>query len=172
MRRRAIEHAIEKSREALHAAENRSVDEGSPFGLVGDESFVLHDPQQGLNCVVGQVFALGLLLIGIAKKVPATRYASLGLLSVTLLKLFFHDLARLGQLYRIGALIVVAILFSSNYIISKWAMNAFSPMSFAYLRVVGAAVVLSAIGRIAGEGAGAPLRASLGSIPKGTSIMR
>src|SRR5947208_3230996 len=59
---RAIEHAIEKSREALHAAENRRVDEGSPFGLVGDESFVLHDPQQSLNGVVGQVFSFGLLL--------------------------------------------------------------------------------------------------------------
>jgi len=56
------------------------------------------------------LFALGLLVIGIAKKVPATRYAGLGLLSVTLLKLFFHDLANLAQLYRIGALIVVAII--------------------------------------------------------------
>ncbi len=56
------------------------------------------------------LFALGLLVIGIARKVPATRYAGLGLLSVTLLKLFFHDLAKLGQLYRIGALIVVAVI--------------------------------------------------------------
>jgi uncharacterized membrane protein len=56
------------------------------------------------------LFALGLRVIGIAKKVPATRYAALGLLSVTLLKLFFHDLANLGQLYRIGALIVVAVI--------------------------------------------------------------
>ena len=46
------------------------------------------------------------------------RYAALGLLSVTLLKLFFHDLARLGQLYRIGAFFgvaVVAILASFAY---------------------------------------------------------
>jgi drug/metabolite transporter (DMT)-like permease len=63
-----------------------------------------------------------------------------------------------------GALTAVAILFSSNYIISKWAMNAFSPMSFAYLRVLGAAIVLSAIGRNAGEGAGAPLRGDVGRI--------
>src|SRR5438128_1754227 len=60
-----------------------------------------------------------------------------------------------------GALIVVAILFSSNYIISKWAMNAFSPMTFAYLRVVGAAIVLSAIRGNAVGGAGAPQRADL-----------
>ncbi len=56
------------------------------------------------------LFALGLLIIGIAKKIRAIRYASLGLLSVTLLKLFFHDLANLAQLYRIGALIVVAVI--------------------------------------------------------------
>jgi uncharacterized membrane protein len=56
------------------------------------------------------LFALALLVIGILRKVPASRYAALGLLSVTLLKLFFHDLARLGQLYRIGAFIGVAVI--------------------------------------------------------------
>jgi drug/metabolite transporter (DMT)-like permease len=66
-----------------------------------------------------------------------------------------------------GALTAVAILFSSNYIISKWAMNAFSPMSFAYLRVVGAAIVLSALTpgepspRLRGEGR---VRGDLGRI--------
>ena len=49
------------------------------------------------------LFALGLLVYGILKKIPAARYAAMGLLCVTLLKLFFHDLAQLGQLYRIGA---------------------------------------------------------------------
>jgi hypothetical protein len=56
------------------------------------------------------LFALVLLVIGILRKIPASRYAALGLLSVTLLKLFFHDLARLGQLYRIGAFIGVAVI--------------------------------------------------------------
>ena len=56
------------------------------------------------------LFALLLLVIGIVRKIPATRYAALGLLSVTLLKLFLHDLARLNQLYRIGAFIGVAVI--------------------------------------------------------------
>jgi hypothetical protein len=56
------------------------------------------------------MFALMLLVVGIWKKIPATRYAAMGLLSVTLLKLFFHDLAQLGQLYRIGAFVGVAII--------------------------------------------------------------
>jgi uncharacterized membrane protein len=34
----------------------------------------------------------------------------MGLLCVTLLKLFFHDLAQIEQLYRIGALIGVAVI--------------------------------------------------------------
>jgi uncharacterized membrane protein len=34
----------------------------------------------------------------------------MGLLCVTLVKLFFHDLAQLGQLYRIGAFIGVAVI--------------------------------------------------------------
>ena len=55
-------------------------------------------------------FALVLLVVGIWKKIPATRYAAMGLLCVTLLKLFFHDLAQLGQLYRIGAFVGVAVI--------------------------------------------------------------
>jgi drug/metabolite transporter (DMT)-like permease len=43
-----------------------------------------------------------------------------------------------------GALFTVAVLFSINYIVSKFGMRAFAPLSFAYLRVVGAAVVLNA----------------------------
>jgi uncharacterized membrane protein len=56
------------------------------------------------------LFALVLLVAGILKKIPAARYAAMGLLCVTLVKLFFHDLARLGQLYRIGAFIGVAVI--------------------------------------------------------------
>ena len=64
------------------------------------------------------LFALGLLVAGIVKKIPAARYAALGLLAVTLVKLFFHDLAHLNQLYRIGALggvAVIAMLASFAY---------------------------------------------------------
>ena len=56
------------------------------------------------------MFALLLLIVGIRKKTAPVRYASLGLLGVTVLKLFFHDLSQLDQLYRIGAFIVVAII--------------------------------------------------------------
>ena len=56
------------------------------------------------------LFALGLLVYGIVKKIPFARYAAMALLCVTLLKLFFHDLAQLGQLYRIGAFIGVAVI--------------------------------------------------------------
>jgi uncharacterized membrane protein len=48
------------------------------------------------------------------------------LLGVTILKLFFHDLARLDQLYRIGAFVAVAAI----------AMLA----SFAYQRFYAASV--------------------------------
>ena len=42
------------------------------------------------------LFALVLLVFGIIRKIPAARYAAMALLCVTLLKLFFHDLAQLG----------------------------------------------------------------------------
>jgi uncharacterized membrane protein len=56
------------------------------------------------------LFALLLLIIGIRQTIRPVRYASLGLLGVTILKLFLHDLSQLDQLYRIAAFVVVAII--------------------------------------------------------------
>jgi uncharacterized membrane protein len=56
------------------------------------------------------LFALVLLLAGIWRRSRAARFAALGLLGFAVLKLFVHDLARLGALYRIGALFGVAIV--------------------------------------------------------------
>jgi uncharacterized membrane protein len=56
------------------------------------------------------LFALLLLVIGIQRRNAAVRYAGLGLLGVTVLKLFLHDLSELDQLYRIGAFIAVAVI--------------------------------------------------------------
>src|SRR5438477_8934749 len=56
------------------------------------------------------LFALLLLIIGIRKHTRGALYAGLALFCVVLLKLFFHDLSQLQQLYRIAALIVVATI--------------------------------------------------------------
>lgn len=56
------------------------------------------------------LFALLLLIIGMHKQAAPVRYASLALLGITLVKLFFHDLSQLDQLYRIGAFVVVAVI--------------------------------------------------------------
>jgi hypothetical protein len=69
------------------------------------------------------LFALGLLLISIWQNTKAGRYSALALLSVALLKLFFHDLSELGQLYRIGALFAVAVIA----IVASFAYQRFLP---------------------------------------------
>jgi drug/metabolite transporter (DMT)-like permease len=46
-----------------------------------------------------------------------------------------------------AALVCVALLFSVNYIVSKFAMRELSPLSFAWMRVAGAALLLSVIAR-------------------------
>ncbi|MBL9134266.1 MAG: DUF2339 domain-containing protein [Verrucomicrobiales bacterium] len=56
------------------------------------------------------LFALGLVGFGIAQRLVSVRWAGLGLLAVALCKLFLHDLSRLDQLYRVGALIGVALI--------------------------------------------------------------
>ena len=56
------------------------------------------------------LFALLMLIVGMRKEIAPVRYASLGLLGITVIKLFFHDLSQLDQLYRIGAFVVVAVI--------------------------------------------------------------
>jgi hypothetical protein len=64
------------------------------------------------------LFAFILFIIGIVKNITPARFAGLALLTVTLLKIFLHDLWRLGGMYRIGSLVglaVVLILVSFIY---------------------------------------------------------
>jgi uncharacterized membrane protein len=56
------------------------------------------------------LFAFGLLAIGFRIGQAPARYAGMGLLVATTLKLFLHDLWRLGGLYRIGSLIGLAVV--------------------------------------------------------------
>lgn len=56
------------------------------------------------------LFALALIAIGFGIRSKYVRYAGIGLLGVTLFKLFMHDLTILDSIYRIGALIVVALI--------------------------------------------------------------
>jgi uncharacterized membrane protein len=67
------------------------------------------------------LFALVLVGLGAARDARAVRIAGMGLMVVTLLKLFFHDLSRLDQLYRIGAFIGVAIIL----IVASWLYQRF-----------------------------------------------
>lgn len=73
--------------------------------------------------IAWSVFALGLLLVSMWRQLRPGRYAALALLSVALLKLFLHDLARLDSLYRIGALFAVAVVA----IIASFAYQRFLP---------------------------------------------
>jgi uncharacterized membrane protein len=67
------------------------------------------------------LFALVLLAAGVVRNLKAVRIAGIALMAVTLVKLFFHDLARLDQLYRIGAFIGLAIML----IFASWLYQRF-----------------------------------------------
>ncbi len=75
------------------------------------------------------LFAFVMLVIGIVRRVPAARWAGIGLLAVTLLKLFFHDLATLNQLYRVGALVGVAVVaIVASFLYQKFLVGARAEM--------------------------------------------
>jgi hypothetical protein len=56
------------------------------------------------------LFAIVLLMIGIRQSRRPVRYASLALLTLTITKVFLHDLWRLGGLFRVGSIIGLAII--------------------------------------------------------------
>jgi uncharacterized membrane protein len=71
--------------------------------------------------IAWSLFALALLLIGMHRQVAGIRYAGIGLLVVTLAKLFLHDLASLDQLYRIGAFVAVSVvLIGASYLYQRF----------------------------------------------------
>jgi len=55
-------------------------------------------------------FATVLLVVGFRLNNAPTRYAGVGLMIVTIVKLFLHDLWQLGGLYRIGSLVGLAVV--------------------------------------------------------------
>ena len=70
------------------------------------------------------LFALCLLIAGIRKKLQPVRLAAMGLLGITLFKLFIFDLSRLDQLYRIGAFVGVAVvLIAASALYQKWVVR-------------------------------------------------
>jgi uncharacterized membrane protein len=56
------------------------------------------------------LFALGLILSGIVRRIPAARYAGLALFAVVAVKVFVSDLDSLDSLWRIVAFIVLGVL--------------------------------------------------------------
>ena len=73
------------------------------------------------------VFAFVLLAVGFRVNSAAVRYAGMGLLVVTIIKLFLHDLFRLGGLYRVGSLVGLAVVLTM--------------VSFIYQRFLSAAAI-------------------------------
>lgn len=67
-----------------------------------------------------------------------------------------------------AAMAAVSVLFAINYIISKIGMHVFNPLTFAYLRVVGAAIILNVFLR---ERNAAPLQPGDGWRLAGFSIL-
>jgi uncharacterized membrane protein len=85
----------------------------------------LHMYVEGLRpggiSILWSLFALGLILRGIGKDVRSLRYLGLALFAIVAWKLFFVDLRRLDQLYRIVAFILLGILvLSGSFVYLKY----------------------------------------------------
>jgi hypothetical protein len=84
------------------------------FFSAGERYIVFHFPaslaQDMSYSIAWALFALVLLVIGVRRHGARTRYAGLGLLVITLLKVSLYDLWQLGGLYRVGSLGGLAVI--------------------------------------------------------------
>ncbi|HEV7766988.1 MAG TPA: DUF2339 domain-containing protein [Thermoanaerobaculia bacterium] len=94
---------------------------------------------QELTYTIGwAIFAVAMLIAGIALHARAARVAALILLLVTILKCFLHDLAALGGLYRVASLLGLAIalvlvgVLLQKFVIAKSAKVALLLLLFVY----------------------------------------
>ncbi len=69
------------------------------------------------------IYASTLLGIGFWRMTAALRWTALALYGITIAKVFFYDMADLGELYRIGAFILVSIILAT----AAWAYQRFAP---------------------------------------------
>ena len=77
--------------------------------------------QSGGVSIVWSLFALALILRGIARRSAAVRYLGLALFAIVTWKVFFVDLAQLDQFYRIVAFILLGILvLSGSFVYLKY----------------------------------------------------
>jgi len=84
-------------------------------------SFGGHFARDMTYSIAWGLFALGLLGMGIHTRAKGARYAAIGLLGITLLKLFLHDLAALDSIFRIGALVGVAVIaFLASFLYQRF----------------------------------------------------
>jgi uncharacterized membrane protein len=66
-------------------------------------------------------YALVLIIVGFLKQARFARYAGIALMSVTILKVFFRDLATLDSVYRIAALAAVAVMaLAASFVYQRW----------------------------------------------------
>jgi uncharacterized membrane protein len=72
-------------------------------------SFQRLPARDATTSVAWAVYALVLLAIGVKSKSSSLRWLSLGLMVVTLGKVFLHDLGELEDLYRVGSLVGLAL---------------------------------------------------------------
>lgn len=95
------------------------------FTLAGTERLMFEFsgnlPRDLTYTIAWAIFALALVVIGVVRRLGPCRWAGMALLLVTLAKLFFHDLANLDALYRVGAFIGVAVIaFAASFLYQRF----------------------------------------------------
>lgn len=78
-------------------------------------------PLSPLRCLSWLLYSIGLLVVGIKWDTSKVRWAALILMVGTAFKIFFMDLWRLGQLYRVASFIgLAAVLILVSFLYQRF----------------------------------------------------
>jgi uncharacterized membrane protein len=70
--------------------------------------------------VTWALYGTALVVIGLARSYAPIRYFAIGVLALTIAKVFFLDMAELDRIYRVGSIIVLGVLLLiTSYLYSR-----------------------------------------------------
>jgi uncharacterized membrane protein len=79
-----------------------------------------HLQRELMLSVTWGVYATALVVIGLARDYAPIRYFAIVVLAITILKVFFFDMAELDRIYRVGSIIVLGVLLLvTSYLYSR-----------------------------------------------------
>jgi uncharacterized membrane protein len=78
--------------------------------------------RQLMLSVTWALYGTTLVIVGLVRRYPPIRYFAIGVLGLTIAKVFFVDMAELDRIYRVGSIIALGVLLLvTSFVYTRWS---------------------------------------------------